>query len=50
MTLSDRIGWQDLRSTSAQRGRVLVVEDEPELRRVMQKLITGFGYTVHAAA
>jgi two-component system KDP operon response regulator KdpE len=50
MTLSNRIGWQDLRSTSAQRGRVLVVEDEPELRRVMQKLITGFGYTVHAAA
>jgi DNA-binding NtrC family response regulator len=48
--LSKRIGWQDLRSTSGQRGRVLVVEDELELRRVLQKLITGFGYTVHAAA
>ena len=47
--MSNRIGWQDLRSTSARRGRVLVVEDEPELRRVLQKLITGFGYTVHAA-
>ncbi len=47
--MSNRIGWQDLRSISAQRGRVLVVEDEPELRRVLQKLITGFGYTVHAA-
>ena len=47
--MSNRIGWQDLRSTSAERGRVLVVEDEPDLRRVLQKLITGFGYTVHAA-
>jgi hypothetical protein len=25
--LSNRIGWQDLRSTSAQRGRVLVVAE-----------------------
>jgi DNA-binding NtrC family response regulator len=48
--LSNRIGWQDLRSTSAQRGRVLVVDDELDLRRVLQKLITGLGYTVRAAA
>lgn len=48
--MSTRIGWRDLRSTSAQRGRVLVVDDELDLRRVLQKLITGLGYTVRAAA
>lgn len=48
--MSNRIGWQDLRSTSAERGRVLVVDDELDLRRVLQKIITGLGYTVRAAA
>ncbi|MDP2958357.1 MAG: response regulator, partial [Longimicrobiales bacterium] len=47
--MSNRLGWRDLRATPAQRGRVLVVDDELDLRRVLQKLITGLGYTVRAA-
>ncbi len=30
--------------------RVLIVEDEAEVRRSLQRLVTGFGYTVRAAA
>lgn len=43
------MGWRDLRATPAQRGRVLVVDDEVELRRALQKVITRFGYAVRTA-
>ena len=44
------MGWQDIRSGGPPGGRVLVVDDEVELRRGLQKLITRFGYAVRTAA
>lgn len=45
-----RIGWKEVLSRVPARARVLVVEDQPEIRVSLQRLITRFGYTVRAAA
>lgn len=45
-----RIGWKDLLSRVPARARILVVEDQPEIRTALQRLITRFGYTVRTAA
>lgn len=45
-----RIGWKEIISTAGERGRVLVVDDELEVRRGLQRLITRFGYSVRVAA
>lgn len=48
--MTKRKGWKDAVSSSGYRGRVLVVDDEIEVRRSLQRLITKFGYTVRVAA
>lgn len=45
-----RIGWRDLLGRTPDRGRVLVVDDEADVRRSLQRLVTTLGYTVRAAA
>ncbi len=44
-----RLGWKDLASTPAS-GTVLIVDDEAEIRRSLQRLVTRLGYSVHAAS
>lgn len=45
-----RIGWKDVVAQAPPRARVLLVEDEPEVRKAMQRMVTRFGYTVQPAA
>jgi len=49
-TVSNRIGWKDVLAAAPERGRVLVVDDEIDVRRGLQRLITRFGYSVRVAA
>ncbi len=48
--MSKRIGWKDVLAAAPERGRVLVVDDEVEVRRGLQRLVTRFGYSVRVAA
>ena len=48
--MSKRIGWKDVLAAAPERGRVLVVDDEVEIRHGLQRLITRFGYSVRVAA
>ncbi|HIF22577.1 MAG TPA: response regulator [Gemmatimonadetes bacterium] len=43
-------GWTDAIAEAPSRARILVVDDEPDIRRGLQRLITRFGHTVKAAA
>lgn len=45
-----RRGWKDLLAQAPSAGRVLVVDDEVEVRRSLQRLVTGLGHTVRTAA
>lgn len=45
-----RLGWTDVLARAPSSGRVLVVEDEPEVRDTLQRLVTRFGYTARTAA
>lgn len=47
--MSDRRGWRDALTGAGGRAKVLVVDDEPEVRQSLQKLVTRFGYTVKLA-
>ncbi len=45
-----RKGWKDVLAQAPSAGRVLVVDDEAEVRRSLQRLVTGFGHAVRSAA
>lgn len=45
-----RLGWREVLGQANTRARVLVVDDEIEVRRGLQRLITRFGYSVRSAA
>lgn len=45
-----RLGWRDVLGTAPDRARVLVVEDEAETRRSLERLVSRFGYSVRAVA
>lgn len=47
---SRRLGWRDVVAGTPDRGRVLVVDDEREVRSSLQRLLTRLGYQVRAAA
>lgn len=49
MTGEKRLGWSDALANAPQRARVLVVDDEEEIRRSLQRLVTRFGYTAKSA-
>jgi DNA-binding NtrC family response regulator len=42
-------GWIDAIAEAPTRARILVVDDEPDIRRGLQRLITRFGHTVKVA-
>ena len=44
-----RLGWKDLARTPPS-GTVLIVDDEAEIRRGLQRLVARLGYSVHTAS
>ena len=45
-----RLGWRDVLGRAPARARILVVDDEQEVRQGLQRLVTRFGYSVRSAA
>jgi DNA-binding NtrC family response regulator len=45
-----RLGWTDILSRAPTRARVLVVDDEADVRKGLQRLVARFGYVVRSAA
>ncbi|MEQ8329268.1 MAG: response regulator [Longimicrobiales bacterium] len=45
-----RMGWREVLGGSGERARILIVDDEIEVRRGLQRLVTRFGYSVRTAA
>lgn len=45
-----RIGWKDVVARAPLRSRVLLVEDQPDVRQAMLRMVTRFGHTVRAVA
>jgi len=43
-------GWKDLLSGAPTSAEVLIVEDEPDLRRLTRTVVEGLGYSVKTAA
>lgn len=45
-----RLGWKDVVAQAPSRARVLLVEDQAEVRQAMQRMVTRFGYMVQPVA
>ncbi len=45
-----RLGWRDLLARTPSRGRVLVVDDEADVRQSLTRLVARLGHTTRAAA
>jgi DNA-binding NtrC family response regulator len=45
-----RLGWTGVIAEAPSRGRVLVVDDDPDVRRSLARLLTGFGHAVQTAS
>lgn len=43
-----RLSWRALAAQAQTRGRVLVVDDDPEIRRALTRLLSRVGYSVRA--
>jgi len=50
LSTDNRRGWTQAIAEAPARARILVVDDEVEIRRSLQRLVTRFGYTVKSAA
>ena len=48
-TTHGQLGWKDLARTPAS-GTVLIVDDDAEIRRSLQRLVTRLGYSVRTAS
>jgi len=46
----NRRGWREMIAESPQRARILVVDDEADIRQSLQRLVTRFGYTAKGAS
>lgn len=44
-----RLGWRDVIARAPERARVLVVDDDAEVRRALQRLVTRLGHNVTQA-
>lgn len=47
---NEKLGWRDVIATAPERASVLVVDDDAEIRRSLQRLVTRFGHNVRAAS
>ncbi|MEQ8331293.1 MAG: response regulator [Longimicrobiales bacterium] len=47
--MGKRVGWRDVVGEAGQGGRVLIVEDQVEVRRSLQRLVIQLGYSVRVA-
>lgn len=45
-----KLSWKDVVRRTPEKARVLVVDDEVEIRRSLNRLLTRFGYSVRTAA
>ncbi|MCH2469767.1 MAG: response regulator [Gemmatimonadetes bacterium] len=45
-----RRGWRDAIAESPARARILVVDDEADIRQSLQRIVTRFGYTAKSAS
>lgn len=45
-----RLGWRDVLGRAPQKARVLLVEDQAEVRQSLHRLVTRYGYTVRPVA
>jgi len=45
-----RMGWKDLPARAPKDAKVLVVDDEPQVRTALQRMVVHFGYSVRTAA
>lgn len=45
-----RFGWKQMITTAPRSGRVLVVDDEPEVRKGLERLIQALGHETKSAA
>lgn len=48
--MAQRKGWREILAASGERGRVLIVDDEADIRQSLHKLVTRFGYTPKQAS
>ena len=47
---SRRFGWRELATTAPRTARVLIVEDNSDVRRSLEKVVRSLGYEVRSAA
>lgn len=45
-----KIGWTDVLARAPQRARVLLVEDQADVRKALQRMVVHFGYSAQPAA
>ena len=45
-----KLSWKDVARGAPEKARILVVDDEVEIRRSLNRLLTRFGYSVRTAA
>lgn len=45
-----RFGWKQVVTTAPRGGRVLIVDDEPEVRKSLERLVQALGYETKSAA
>lgn len=44
------MGWKDVLAQAPQRGQILIVEDQPDVRQALVRLVTHFGHNVRPVA
>lgn len=50
MSAERRLGWKQLLSDAPSRARILIVDDDADVRRSLQSLVTKFGHDLRTAA
>ncbi len=47
--MKERVGWADLANLGVSGASVLIVDDDPAIRRALEKLVSGYGYSTKTA-
>ncbi len=48
--MKERLSWADLANLDVDGASVLIVDDDPAIRRALEKLVSGYGYSTKTAA